>query len=268
MCPSLWDEELLPWTWNRTRPSIFIIYPASAFLWGIMSKALAAASSIQIVQFYPTVLSAIFAHEGKMKILTYIQCIKGRIWNILDLNTVTTRYGTKHHSNIFLEKGQLKRSFVFEKNNEQHNTTESTTLSSSIKTMASHDTNAPGKCPCCLNPWQAATAGFFCQICDETKEEEKSTAVRGLDRSNIDFTIEPKDNFYIYSNGNWMKNNPIPSGYSSWNTFQVSGVVWGMSYASGVGLCIVRVQSSSNNISEYENNPIIVNWIMMSGNDT
>mmetsp|Transcript_9449 Transcript_9449/g.13950 ORF Transcript_9449/g.13950 Transcript_9449/m.13950 type:complete len:707 (+) Transcript_9449:44-2164(+) len=88
--------------------------------------------------------------------------------------------------------------------------------------MASHDTNAPeGKCPCCSNPWQAATAGFFCQICDETKEEEKSTAVRGLDRFNMDFTVEPKDNFYSYSNGNWMKNNPIPSGYSSWNTFQV-----------------------------------------------
>jgi len=49
--------------------------------------------------------------------------------------------------------------------------------------MASHDTIAPeGKCPCCSNAWQAATAGFFCQICDETKEEEKSTAVRGLDR--------------------------------------------------------------------------------------
>lgn len=82
---------------------------------------------------------------------------------------------------------------------------------------------ADGKCPCCSNPWQAATAGFFCQICDEeTKEPEKSTSVRGLDRSNMDMTVEPNDNFYVYSNGNWMKKNPIPSGYSSWNTFQVS----------------------------------------------
>ena len=38
----------------------------------------------------------------------------------------------------------------------------------------------------------------------------------------MDMTIEPNDNFYVYSNGNWMKKNPIPSGYSSWNTFQVS----------------------------------------------
>jgi len=90
--------------------------------------------------------------------------------------------------------------------------------------MASHDTAAPdGKCPCCSNPWQAATAGFFCQICDETKDDEqkKSTAVRGLDRSNMDFTIDPTSNFYTHANGNWIKNNPIPSGYSSWNTFTV-----------------------------------------------
>lgn len=27
------------------------------------------------------------------------------------------------------------------------------------------------------------------------------------------------DNFFLYSNGNWMKSNPIPSGYPSWNSF-------------------------------------------------
>ena len=26
-------------------------------------------------------------------------------------------------------------------------------------------------------------------------------------------------NFFLYSSGNWMKNNPIPSGYPSWNSF-------------------------------------------------
>ena len=32
-------------------------------------------------------------------------------------------------------------------------------------------------------------------------------------------TISPSDNFFLYSNGNWMRKNPIPSGYPSWNTF-------------------------------------------------
>ncbi len=27
------------------------------------------------------------------------------------------------------------------------------------------------------------------------------------------------DNFFQYSNGKWMENNPIPSGYPSWNSF-------------------------------------------------
>lgn len=58
----------------------------------------------------------------------------------------------------------------------------------------------------------------------QKRSKKNTTAVRGLDRSNMDMTVEPNDNFYVYSNGNWMKNNPIPSGYSSWNTFQVSGV--------------------------------------------
>jgi predicted metalloendopeptidase len=35
----------------------------------------------------------------------------------------------------------------------------------------------------------------------------------------MDFTVSPHDNFYLYANGNWMKENPIPSGYPSWNTF-------------------------------------------------
>ena len=80
-------------------------------------------------------------------------------------------------------------------------------------------TDDGGKCPCCSNPWQAATGAFFCQICEP--QQKSSTAIRGLDRSNMDFATDPRTNFYTYSNGNWMKNNPIPSGYPSWNTFQV-----------------------------------------------
>jgi putative endopeptidase len=73
------------------------------------------------------------------------------------------------------------------------------------------------KCPCCNNPWAAATGDFFakfCQVC-ETEEPQGN----GLSRSNMDFDIHPKDNFYLYSNGNWLKNNPIPSGYPNWNSF-------------------------------------------------
>jgi putative endopeptidase len=73
------------------------------------------------------------------------------------------------------------------------------------------------KCPCCNNPWAAATGDFFAKLCTECESQE--TQGQALSRSNMDFDIHPKDNFYNYANGNWLKNNPIPSGYPNWNSF-------------------------------------------------
>mmetsp|Transcript_14708 Transcript_14708/g.31952 ORF Transcript_14708/g.31952 Transcript_14708/m.31952 type:complete len:713 (+) Transcript_14708:123-2261(+) len=83
-----------------------------------------------------------------------------------------------------------------------------------------NDRDSPS-CPCCSNPWQAATADFFAKLCVECEEKpttEKNVGT-GLSRDNMDFNVHPRDNFFLYSNGNWMKNNPIPSGYPSWNSF-------------------------------------------------
>jgi putative endopeptidase len=33
---------------------------------------------------------------------------------------------------------------------------------------------------------------------------------------NIDPTVKPGDNFFLYANGGWLKRNPIPAAYSSW----------------------------------------------------
>lgn len=33
---------------------------------------------------------------------------------------------------------------------------------------------------------------------------------------NIDSTVSPGDNFFLYANGTWLKQNPIPPAYSSW----------------------------------------------------
>jgi len=35
----------------------------------------------------------------------------------------------------------------------------------------------------------------------------------------MDFSVPPSSNFYQYAAGTWMKTNPIPAGYPSWNTF-------------------------------------------------
>lgn len=43
----------------------------------------------------------------------------------------------------------------------------------------------------------------------------------GLNPANIDETYRAQDNFYQYSNGNWMKNNPCPPAYPRWGVFNV-----------------------------------------------
>lgn len=85
----------------------------------------------------------------------------------------------------------------------------------------------PEKCPCCnKNPWSASTGDIFAKLCSECQEEEKKKEPNEENRANdltrvihVDESISPHENFYLYANNHWMKRNPIPSGYPSWNTF-------------------------------------------------
>ncbi|MGE0493911.1 MAG: M13 family metallopeptidase [Vulcanimicrobiota bacterium] len=43
----------------------------------------------------------------------------------------------------------------------------------------------------------------------------------GLDPADMDTTVSPAENFYLYANGGWMKRNPIPSDRPRWGTFNV-----------------------------------------------
>ena len=72
------------------------------------------------------------------------------------------------------------------------------------------------KCPCCDNPWNVAdnVGEIACTPCFTNNK-----GMKGLDPSNFDLNVSPKDNFFLFSNGGWMKNNPIPAEYPNWNTF-------------------------------------------------
>lgn len=40
-----------------------------------------------------------------------------------------------------------------------------------------------------------------------------------LDPANMDTTVKPGDNFFLYANGDWLKNNPIPASETRWGSF-------------------------------------------------
>jgi putative endopeptidase len=40
-----------------------------------------------------------------------------------------------------------------------------------------------------------------------------------IDPANMDLSIRPGDNFYLYANGNWIKKNPVPSSKTMWGSF-------------------------------------------------
>ena len=40
-----------------------------------------------------------------------------------------------------------------------------------------------------------------------------------IDPANFDLSIKPGDNFYLYSNGTWIKNTPIPGSKTRWGSF-------------------------------------------------
>jgi putative endopeptidase len=56
----------------------------------------------------------------------------------------------------------------------------------------------------------------------KTKKPARKTSKRsawGFDLSTIDTSVRPQDDLYHYVNGNWLKNNPIPSHESRWGSF-------------------------------------------------
>ncbi|HSH67618.1 MAG TPA: M13 family metallopeptidase, partial [Bacteroidia bacterium] len=50
--------------------------------------------------------------------------------------------------------------------------------------------------------------------------ETPPSSTSGIEIHNMDKTVKPTDDFFLYVNGNWVKNNPIPASESSWGSFK------------------------------------------------
>lgn len=54
-----------------------------------------------------------------------------------------------------------------------------------------------------------------------SQDKAGTSAFKILDPANIDTTVSPADNFFMYANGNWFKNNPIPKSETRWGSFNL-----------------------------------------------
>ena len=47
----------------------------------------------------------------------------------------------------------------------------------------------------------------------------KNNKRKFIDPANMDLSVKPGDNFYLYANGTWLKNTPIPGSKTRWGSF-------------------------------------------------
>ncbi len=61
---------------------------------------------------------------------------------------------------------------------------------------------------------------LFNTVAFAQKSKSKIPPLKYINPANIDNSIKPGDNFYLYANGTWLKNNPVPSSKTRWGSFE------------------------------------------------
>ena len=66
-------------------------------------------------------------------------------------------------------------------------------------------------------------AGIVCLVASAfiIDRQQPDPPVKYIDPVNMDPSVKPGDDFYLYANGGWTKNNVIPAKQSAWGGFNV-----------------------------------------------
>ncbi|MBL4662563.1 MAG: M13 family metallopeptidase [Flavobacteriaceae bacterium] len=62
---------------------------------------------------------------------------------------------------------------------------------------------------------------FFVSSCEDKETAKVDTEPHGIILANMDTLVSPKDDFYNYVNGTWMRDTKIPEDRTSWGGFSV-----------------------------------------------
>jgi putative endopeptidase len=52
-----------------------------------------------------------------------------------------------------------------------------------------------------------------------TPSVAKGDQAKPIDPANLDLSVRPADDFFLYANGSWLKANPIPGDQTEWGGF-------------------------------------------------
>jgi putative endopeptidase len=65
--------------------------------------------------------------------------------------------------------------------------------------------------------------GFFLVLlfaaCQPASDKQNTQTADPIDLTSMDSSVRPQDNFFLYANGNWLKNVQIPASQSDWGSF-------------------------------------------------
>lgn len=62
---------------------------------------------------------------------------------------------------------------------------------------------------------------LFLLLCSFSALVQAQSNLKYIDKANMDMSIAPGENFYLYANGNWIKNNPVPNSKTRWGSFDL-----------------------------------------------
>jgi len=67
--------------------------------------------------------------------------------------------------------------------------------------------------------WLAIPLALAVSCKNKTSTDSASTRTIFFDKSGMDTTVKPGDNFFLYASGNWLKKTEIPASQTGWGSF-------------------------------------------------
>src|SRR6476661_5845020 len=71
----------------------------------------------------------------------------------------------------------------------------------------------------CLKALLFGAASLFAFNANAQHDSPAKKKVVLIDKTNMDLTVKPGEDFYNYASGTWIKNNPVPAKETRWGSF-------------------------------------------------